>query len=215
MSEEKKEQKSSKRKFSRREFIAGAGVTVAAIGAGTVLLGNGSKREAEEKAAPSSPALIGAIPVTLKVNGETHMLQLQPRVTLLDALRERLKITGPKRVCDRGTCGCCTVLKDGEPVYACLMLAVDAQGSEITTVEGLGSPEQMSAVQQKFVEKDALMCGFCTPGFVTAVHAVLAKNPNASLEEIRKGLRGNICRCGTFNRVFEAAVEAARAARRS
>jgi xanthine dehydrogenase YagT iron-sulfur-binding subunit len=214
MSESSHEQESSRRKFSRREFLAGAGVTVAAIGAGAVLLGNGSKEKKPEES-PSASAQAGAVPVTLRVNGQTHNLQLQPRVTLLDALRERLKITGPKRVCDRGTCGCCTVLKDGEPVYSCLMLAVDAQGSEITTVEALGSPEKMSAVQQKFVEKDALMCGFCTPGFVTAVHAVLAKNPNASLEEIRKGLRGNICRCGTFNRVFEAAVEAARAARRS
>lgn len=209
------EEKSEKKKLSRRQFITGAGVTVAAVGAGAVFLGNGRNAEKEEDAEQASQALEGAVPITLKVNGKAHNLSLQPRVTLLDALRERLEVTGPKRVCDRGTCGCCTVLLDGEPVYACMMLAIDAQRHEITTVEGLGSPDRMTAVQRKFVEKDGLMCGFCTPGFVTAVHAVLAKNPNASLDEIRQGLRGNICRCGTFNRVFEAAVEAAREMRRA
>jgi len=211
MAEEKSEQK----KLSRRQFITGAGVTVAAVGAGAVFLGNGRNAEKAEDAEQASQALEGAVPITLKVNGKAHNLTLQPRVTLLDALRERLQVTGPKRVCDRGTCGCCTVLLDGEPVYACLMLAIDAQRHEITTVEALGTPEQMNAIQRKFVEKDGLMCGFCTPGFVTAVHAVLAKNPNATLDEIRKGLRGNICRCGTFNRVFEAAVEVAREMRRA
>lgn len=209
------EEKSEKKKLTRRQFIAGASVTVAAVGAGAVILGNGREGTKSESSEDVAQAVEGAVPVALKVNGQTHNLRLQPRVTLLDALRERLQITGPKRVCDRGTCGCCTVLLDGDPVYACLMLAVDAQGHEITTVEGLGTPEQMSAVQRKFVEKDGLMCGFCTPGFVTAVHAVLRKNPNATMEEIRNGLRGNICRCGTFNRVFEAAVEAAREMRRS
>lgn len=213
--DEMSEEKSEKKKLTRRQFIAGAGVTVAAVGAGAVFLGNGRGAAENPETGEGAQALEGAVPVTLKVNGKAHNLILQPRVTLLDALRERLQITGPKRVCDRGTCGCCTVLLDGEPVYACLMLAIHAQGHEITTVEGLGTPERMTAVQRKFIEKDGLMCGFCTPGFVTAVHAVLAKNPNASLDEIRKGLRGNICRCGTFNRVFEAAVEAAREMRRA
>lgn len=209
------EEKSEKKKFTRRQFIAGASVTVAAVGAGAIILGNGKREEGAGEGGEAAQAVEGAVPITLKVNGKTHNLTLQPRVTLLDALRERLQLTGPKRVCDRGTCGCCTVLLDGEPIYACLMLAIDAQKHEITTVEGLGTPEQMSAVQRKFVEKDALMCGFCTPGFVTAVHAFLTKHPNASMEEIRNGLRGNICRCGTFNRVFEAAVEAAREMRRA
>jgi xanthine dehydrogenase YagT iron-sulfur-binding subunit len=200
------EKKSRKSKgISRREFLKSASAAVVASGAGASLLHCTTKAtEADSK--PQAPE--GTVPVTLRVNGKTYSLHLEPRVTLLDALRERLQITGPKRVCDRGNCGCCTVLKDGLPIYACLMLAVDAQGSEIVTVEGLGSPEKMSLVQQKFVEKDALMCGFCTPGFVVAVHALIQKNPKATKEEIREALRGNICRCGTFNRVFEAAYEA-------
>lgn len=185
---------------------------VVASGAGAPLLHcatNAAESEQQTRAAE------GTVPVTLRVNGKPYQLNLEPRVTLLDALRERLQITGPKRVCDRGNCGCCTVLKDGLPVYACLMLAVDAQGSELVTVEGLGTPEKMSVVQQKFVEKDALMCGFCTPGFVVAVHALVTRNPGATREEIREALRGNLCRCGTFNRVFEAAYEAAQELARS
>ncbi len=193
--------------FSRRQFIRVSGAAVAASTvAGTII-----SAKPKPDAAPTVPAAQGAIDVTLKVNGKTHTLNVQPRVTLLDALRERLEITGPKRICDRGSCGGCTVIKDGKTVYACMMLAVDAQNSDILTVEGMGTPENMSVVQAKFVEHDALMCGFCTPGFVTSVHAVLEKNPNATDAEIRRACAGNICRCGTFNRVFEAAVAAAKA----
>ncbi len=207
------ERKSRKGKeISRREFLKSASAAVVATSAGTSLLHCTTNATETKEQAPTSE---GTLPITLKVNGKTYQLQVEPRVTLLDALRERLQLTGPKRVCDRGNCGCCTVLKDGLPVYACLMLAVDAQGSEITTVEGLGTPEKMSLVQQKFVEKDALMCGFCTPGFVVAVHALVTKNPTATKEDIREALRGNICRCGTFNRVFEAAYEAAQELKRS
>lgn len=197
------------RPVSRRKFLRGAGTAIAITGAGA-LISTKVNGEAKESGEQGATVPDGSVDVTLKVNGKTHQLKLQPRVTLLDALRERLQITGPKKVCDRGNCGACTVLRDGKPVYACLTLAVDAQGSEITTVEGLGTPEKMSEVQQAFVEKDALMCGFCTPGFVTAVTAALKKNPNADKEELRRACRGNICRCGTFNRVFEAAVEAAK-----
>ncbi|KAA0225843.1 MAG: putative xanthine dehydrogenase YagT iron-sulfur-binding subunit [Fimbriimonadales bacterium] len=199
----------NRRSLSRRKFLRGAGTAIAVTGAGA-LISTKVNGDATEPAEQGGTAQEGLVDVTLKVNGKTHQLKLQPRVTLLDALRERLQITGPKKVCDRGNCGACTVLRDGKPVYACLTLAVDAQGSEITTVEGFGTPEKMSEVQQAFVEKDALMCGFCTPGFVTAVTAALKKNPNADNEELRRACRGNICRCGTFNRVFEAAVEAAK-----
>lgn len=201
------EESSNQSQLSRRQFLGSAGAVVAAATVAGVLV---TKTEAAPEAEVQSVEGEGAIDVTLKVNGKSYQLKIQPRVTLLDALRERLQITGPKRVCDRGNCGACTVLKDGKPIYACMMLAVDAQGSEITTVEGLGSSEKMSAMQSAFVEHDALMCGFCTPGFVVAAHAAVKGNPNATMDEVKKGCRGNICRCGTFNRVFEAAYDAAK-----
>ncbi|HXK62023.1 MAG TPA: (2Fe-2S)-binding protein, partial [Acidobacteriota bacterium] len=140
----------------------------------------------------------GPVPVTLQVNGKSHRLQLEPRVTLLDVLRNHLDLTGTKEVCDRGTCGACTVLLDGKPVYACSVLAVDAQGKKIETIESLGTPEKLHPIQAAFVENDALQCGFCTPGFVMASKALLDRNPNPSREEIEKGLGGNLCRCGTY-----------------
>jgi aerobic-type carbon monoxide dehydrogenase small subunit (CoxS/CutS family) len=132
-------------------------------------------------------------------------------VTLLRALRNHLDLTGAKEVCDRGACGGCTVMLDGKPIASCLMLAADAVGHEITSVEGLGSPETMSAVQAAFVEADALQCGFCTPGFVVASTALLAANPSPTLEQVKEGLSGNLCRCGTYPRVFEAVLAAAKA----
>jgi xanthine dehydrogenase YagT iron-sulfur-binding subunit len=156
----------------------------------------------------------GATPLTLKVNGAARTVSVEPRVTLLRALRNHLDLTGAKEICDRGACGGCTVLLDGEPIASCLMLAADAEGHEITTVEGLGTPDAMSPVQAAFVEADALQCGFCTPGFVVASTALLRKNANPSLEEVKDGLAGNICRCGTYSRVFEAVQKAAKASAR-
>jgi aerobic-type carbon monoxide dehydrogenase small subunit (CoxS/CutS family) len=146
------------------------------------------------------------------VNGQDIAVTVEPRVTLLSALRDYAEpgITGPKLVCGAGTCGACTVLLDGKPVYSCLVLAVDATNRKITTVEGLGTPENPNAVQAAFVENDALMCGFCTPGFVTTISAYLKKNPNPSLAEVREACKGNFCRCGTYPRVFEAALAAAK-----
>lgn len=201
----------SKNPISRRKFLAGAGGAIASIGVGGALVKNASgvSTTADETQDQDD----GALEITLRINKKTHKLKLQPRVTLLDAMRERLQITGPKRVCDRGNCGACTVLKDGKPIYSCMILAVDSQDSHIVTVEGIGTPTNMAEIQKQFVEKDGLMCGFCTPGFVTSCHAALTANPNATVDEIRRACAGNICRCGTFNRVFEAAVSAARAAR--
>jgi aerobic-type carbon monoxide dehydrogenase small subunit (CoxS/CutS family) len=150
------------------------------------------------------------VDIKLKVDGKDRSLKVQPRTTLLDALRDRLDATAPKRVCDRGTCGACTVLKDGVPIYGCMMLAVDANGSNITTAAGFAQGDKLSDVQQAFVDKDGLMCGFCTPGFVVAISAALKAKPNATLAEIKEACRGNICRCGTFNRVFEAALAVAK-----
>jgi aerobic-type carbon monoxide dehydrogenase small subunit (CoxS/CutS family) len=152
-----------------------------------------------------------AVPLSLKVNGVVRSVTVEPRVTLLRALRNHLDLTGAKEVCDRGACGACTVLVDGNPACSCLMLAADAVGHEITTVEGLGSPEKMSPVQAAFVECDALQCGFCTPGFVVSSTALLARKPDPTLEEIRQGVAGNLCRCGTYGRIFEAVQKAAKA----
>ncbi len=146
------------------------------------------------------------------MNGAPRQVTVEPRVTLLAALRDHLDLTGAKQVCDRGACGACTVLLDGEPVKSCLMLAADAEGHEITTVEGLGTPEALSPLQQAFVDADAMQCGFCTPGFVVAGTAFLAKHPDPSLDEVKHGLAGNLCRCGTYGRIFEAVQKAARTA---
>jgi xanthine dehydrogenase YagT iron-sulfur-binding subunit len=159
----------------------------------------------------AAPVILGPgpVPLTFKVNGVSQTVTVEPRVTLLRALRNHLGLTGAKEVCERGACGGCTVLFDGEPICACLMLAVDAVGHEITTVEGLGTPEKLSPVQAAFVEADALQCGFCTPGFVVSSTALLRKNPKPSLDEIKAGLAGNVCRCGTYSRIFEAVGKAA------
>ena len=194
---------------SRRKFLKGVGVA----GAGAAIADH-LWVETEAEAKQATPAtLSGATKITLNVNGQPRSVEVEPRTTLLNALRNHLEpaVTGPKLVCDAGTCGACTVLLDGKPVYSCLVLAVDATAKKITTVEGLGSPEKPNAVQAAFVEHDALMCGFCTPGFVTTISAYLKKNPNPSLEEVREACKGNFCRCGTYPRVFEAALAAAKA----
>ena len=195
---------------SRRRFLKGVGVAGAGAALAEQLL---LKPEAETVAAEAETGarpVAGALNITLDVNGQKRALSVEPRTTLLGALRHNLDppLTGPKLVCDMGTCGACTVLMDGKPVYSCLVLAVDAAGRRLTTVEGLGSPEHLNGVQQAFVEHDALMCGFCTPGFVTTVTAYLKKNPNPTLEEVREACKGNFCRCGTYPRVFEAALAA-------
>jgi xanthine dehydrogenase YagT iron-sulfur-binding subunit len=192
--------------LSRRGFLKGIGVGTAATGLITAV-----KPLAE--AAGNDPSLLGPgeIPLTLAVNGQNRKLNVEPRVTLLDALRNRLDVTGPKKVCDRGTCGACTVLVDGNPVYSCSMLAVEAEGRAITTVEGLGTPDRLNAVQKAFVEHDAQQCGFCTPGFVTAATGYVRKHPNASTDEICRGLGGNLCRCGTYAGMLLAVADAAKA----
>lgn len=191
---------------SRRGFLKG-------FGAGTVatsLLSPATMREvaAAENGGWTGP---GEIPISLKINGTTRQLRVEPRVTLLDALRNRLDITGPKKVCDRGTCGACTVLVDGHPAYSCSMLALEAEGRAITTVEGIGTPEQMNAVQKAFVERDAQQCGFCTPGFVTAATGFVRKHPHATPDEICQGLGGNLCRCGTYAGMLLVAADLAKA----
>ena len=177
---------------SRRDFLKISTISAAAV----PILGTKVVQAAGESVKVYGP---GKVPVELTINGQKRTLQLEPRVTLLDALRDQLEITGAKRVCDRAECGACTVLMDNRTVYACSVLAIEAQGKAITTIEALMQGEGLHPVQQAFVDNDASQCGFCTPGFVVAFKAVLDKNPNASPEEIRRGLTGNVCRCGTYH----------------
>jgi aerobic-type carbon monoxide dehydrogenase small subunit (CoxS/CutS family) len=196
---------------SRRRFLKGVGIAGAGAAIADHLL---AEREAEAAAETDAAArpVAGTVNLSLAINGQRRNVSVEPRTTLLNAVRNHLDppLTGPKLVCDVGTCGACTVLLDGKPAYSCLVLAVDAAGRKITTVEGLGSPDSLSTVQRAFVEKDALMCGFCTPGFVTTLSAYLKKNPNPTQEELREACKGNFCRCGTYPRVFEAALAAAK-----
>jgi aerobic-type carbon monoxide dehydrogenase small subunit (CoxS/CutS family) len=195
--------------ISRRSFIKGAGAVAAA--AGLVRVPSAS---ADQKSLPAGvieslgPA---AESIELKINGHATELTIEPRVTLLGALREHLGLTGTKLVCDRGACGACTVHLDGRPVTSCMMLAVDARGHEVTTIEGLGTPAAMHPVQAAFVAHDALQCGFCTPGMVMSVAAALARNPAATIDDIKHATAGNTCRCGTYTHVFEAALSVAKA----
>jgi xanthine dehydrogenase YagT iron-sulfur-binding subunit len=177
---------------SRRDFLKISTISAAAV----PILGTKIVQAAGEPVRVYGP---GKVPVELIINGQKHALQLEPRVTLLDALRDQLDITGAKRVCDRAECGACTVLLDNRPVYACSMLAIEAQGKTVTTIESLMQGETLHPIQQAFVDNDASQCGFCTPGFVLAFKAFLEQHPGASPEEIRRGLSGNLCRCGTYH----------------
>lgn len=152
----------------------------------------------------------GKVPMSFNVNGKTYKASLEPRVTLLDALRDSLDITGTKRVCDKAECGACTVLLDDKPVYACSMLAIEGQGKKITTVEALMENGKLHPIQQAFVDNDASQCGFCTPGFVVACKAMLDKHPNPTPDDLLHELSGNICRCGTYAGIRGAVAQAAR-----
>lgn len=191
-------------RVSRRDFLRGLGTT--AVSAATL----GAQSFASELAQVNAEKVQGpgAVPVTLSVNGERRSLTLEPRVTLLEALRMNAGLTGAKEACDRATCGACTVLLNSEPVYACSILAIDAQGAEIETVEGLTKSGELTRLQHAFVDKDGLQCGFCTPGFVLTLTALLRKNPHPTEAEIRKACSGNLCRCGSQPRIIAAALEA-------
>jgi xanthine dehydrogenase YagT iron-sulfur-binding subunit len=191
---------------SRRDFLRGSGVAAATA----VLTGQATTAFDEAMAAESEPKILtGTVEITLKVNGSDRSCAVEPRSTLLDTLRNRLDVTGPKRVCDRASCGACTTIIDGVPVYSCTTLAVSCQGKKIETLESFDTGEH--GVPHAFHQNDGLMCGYCTPGFVTSCKALLDKNPNPTLEEVKKGVDGNICRCGTYVGVMQAALAAAKA----
>jgi xanthine dehydrogenase YagT iron-sulfur-binding subunit len=191
------------RGLSRRAFLRGG--AAAGVGAG---LGAGLLRSLPAAAPPAAPpprveegvTILGpgAVPMSFQINGKPYAAKLEPRVTLLDALRDHFDLTGAKKVCDRGTCGSCTVLLDGKTAYACSVLAIAAQGHEIQTVESLGTVDKLHPLQAAFVANDAHQCGFCTPGFVMSAKALLDANPNPTLPEIHHALAGNFCRCGTY-----------------
>jgi aerobic-type carbon monoxide dehydrogenase small subunit (CoxS/CutS family) len=191
--------------LSRRQFLRGLGTTaVTAAALGSHALGaEGPPAKNDDRRGAA------AAPVALKINGEPRIVLVEPRTTLLEAIRIQAGLTGPKETCDRGTCGACTVLLDGVPIYACMMLAVEAEGREVTTVEGI-SRDGLTPLQQAIVEHDGLQCGYCTPGFVLSLTALLKKNPHPSEAEIRHACSGHLCRCGSYPRIFAAALAAAK-----
>jgi xanthine dehydrogenase YagT iron-sulfur-binding subunit len=189
---------------SRRTFLKSLG-TVAATAATAQVQSVAAELEKANSEKTVGP---GAMPVTLNVNGEKLNLMLEPRVTLLDALRNYSSLTGAKEGCDRAACGACTVLMDDLPVYSCQKLAIEAQGREITTIEGLAKNGKLSPVQQAFWDRDALQCGYCTPGFIMSVTALLKFNPHPTADEIKHACAGNLCRCGTHPHIIQAALQA-------
>ena len=201
--------------LSRRDFLRGGAVAGVLGGAGWLAgeLVEGAKE------APYKPRLEGGaevwgpgpVPVRLRVNGKPVGVTVEPRTTLLDALRDHLELTGAKKVCDRGTCGACTVMIDGKAVYSCSVLAITVQHTPIVTVEELGRPGDLHPLQAAFLEHDAQQCGFCTPGFLMAAKALLDQNPNPTLKDVHHGLSGNFCRCGTYAGMRKAVLAAAAA----
>lgn len=187
---------------SRRDFLKISSISAAA----PLIAGPKIVMAAGEEVAVHGP---GKVPMQFSINGKSYQASLEPRVTLLDALRDCFDLTGAKRVCDRGECGACTILFDGEPVYACSVLAIEAQHKSIATVESLMEQGNLHPVQQAFVDQDATQCGFCTPGFVVACAAFLEKYPQPTPEQIRRGLSGNFCRCGTYDGIRKAIVQVA------
>ena len=206
MSDKEKEEKKGTN-ISRRSFLKGVGTgTVAAtVAPATILVGDPETAEAQADEA------ISKAEIQLNINDQVVQIEVEARTTLLSVLRDGIDsqgnyvdLTGAKLICDKGECGGCTVLVDGKPIYACMMLAIDAQGNQITTVEGIANGDELHPVQDAFIQHDALMCGFCTPGFIVSSVALLNENKKPTIEEIKEGLSGNTCRCGTYPFIFDA-----------
>jgi len=195
--------------LTRRGFIKGVGLASGAV-AGAL----SPPRASGQDTPPVRPGITRhastGTEVVLRINGKRHRLTVRPSDSLLEVLRERLNLNGSKEVCGRGSCGACTILVNGRSVNSCLMLAVDAAGADLRTVEGLAEGDRLSPIQQAFVQHDACQCGYCIPGFVVRSTALLRENPRPSKDEIRKGLSGNVCRCGAYVKIFEAVESAAK-----
>jgi xanthine dehydrogenase YagT iron-sulfur-binding subunit len=188
--------------MTRRGFIKSVGAGAAAAAATGTLSAVAAGGEKEVKAEEMQK-------LTLRVNGRAHRLLVEPRWSLLFVLREKMGLTGTKVGCERGECGACTVLINQVPRYACMTLALEAEGEEITTVEGLMEGEELGPVQQAFVEHDAFQCGYCTPGQIVAAEGLLRANPRPTAKEIQEGMGGNLCRCGAYAHIFQAVDAAA------
>ena len=205
---------STKSAISRRGFLKGAGLTAA----GTALI-DGVSALSHESSPAANPGVAefgpGPAPVRLRVNGKEHSVEIEPRTTLADALRINLGMTGTKVICDRGACSGCTVWLDKLPVNSCMTLAIDAIGHEVTTIEGLAADGETHPLLSAFVKHDALQCGFCTPGMVMSCASLLDKTQHPTEQDVRHAISGNLCRCGTYPRIFAATLEAAGNTRRA
>ena len=190
--------------ISRRKFIQD--VSGGVVGS-TVLAHSlpGIAKDNESTASPHGPKEM----LSFKVNGKSEKILVEARETLADVLRNQLQLTGTKIVCNEGECGGCTVLLNGKAVYSCMMLALDANGKEITTIEGLMDGEKISDLQKAFIKKDGMQCGFCTPGQIMAASSLLSNNPKPTPDEVKKGMSGNLCRCGAYPNIVDSVLEAA------
>ncbi len=206
----KKEKGKKGHMFTRRDFLKGFGGGT--LGAAVVPKFLAQKAESIQTQEGDVP-VFAKKQITFTINSKDYKLVVEPQETLLDVLRDKLNLTGAKKVCDRGECGGCTVLLDGNPIYSCMFLAIRADGANITTIEGLAQKDKLHPLQQAFIDKDAYQCGFCTPGFIMTSKALLNKNPNPSLGEIKKGLSGNLCRCGNYAKIYQAIDQAAKSGR--
>ncbi|MFC1557890.1 2Fe-2S iron-sulfur cluster-binding protein [candidate division KSB1 bacterium] len=205
---EKKDDK--KRLLSRRNFLKGVsrGAVTAAVIPASVTSAKAKKDVSDENVGIEKGT------VNLIVNGKSYKLEVEARETLADTLRKRLNLTGTKIMCNQGSCGACTVHLDGVPVYSCLILTMEVNNRKISTIEDLSSDGKLHPVQEAFIEKDGLQCGFCTPGQIMAATALLKKNTNPTLEEVKHGMSGNLCRCGAYPKIFESVLTAAEKGRR-
>lgn len=190
---------------TRRRFLQQVAGTTAAVGFSSRYLGKLTAAENAKMAVPSSDA---TVTLNLKINGQPQTLSLDPRVTLLDALREKLDLTGTKKGCDHGQCGACTVLVNGRRINSCLSLAVTHEGDEVTTIEGLARGEELHPVQAAFLEQDGFQCGYCTPGQICSAVALLKEGHAKNDAEIREWMSGNLCRCGAYTNIVAAIREA-------
>ena len=197
---------------SRRGFLKGAGFTAATTVLETATAVARDARQAAHEEPSTGP---NAVTLKLSVNGQEHAVTIEPRYTLAETLRDHLSLTGTKVVCDRGSCSACTVRIDKVPSLACMTLAIDTVGRHITTIEGLSRGDQMHPLQAAFVKHDAMQCGFCTPGMVMSCAALLERNPNPNLDDVKHAVSGNLCRCGTYPKVFAATLEVAQQRRLS
>lgn len=188
--------------FSRRGFLQGVGVSGGVLSTGVL--------ENEAQAQTPGNVISGETGITLQINGKSHKATVEPRMTLLDVMRDQLDLTAAKRVCDRGTCGACTVIVDGKAIYSCTTLAIDSQKKKIDTLEGIAQGRNPHPLVNAFVENDAQQCGYCTPGFVVAAKAFLDRTPNPTYEQVKEGLGGNLCRCGTYVGIRKAVLDAAK-----